>query len=315
MRNMQIALWMGLLLASPAIGEDVNLSSDPTHHRATNVVYAEIHGIGLLMDIFTPRENPNGLAIVDVISGAYDSSRGKLHDHEQAQFFDIFCQRGYTVFAIRPGSKSKFSLQEMLAHLKIGVRWVKSHADEYGIDPANLGLTGASAGGHLACLLAVTPEPANPVAAKPINRPDTRIRAAGVFFPPTDFLDYGGIKINFEAPGVAALVGSFLFPMTMEGKGRQDIMDEIRQASPARLVTSDAPPFLFIHGDADPLVPLQQSQKMKAALEEVGVSAELIVKKGGTHPWPTIHEEVQLLADWFDRQLGRKPAGTSTQSN
>jgi dipeptidyl aminopeptidase/acylaminoacyl peptidase len=68
-------------------------------------------------------------------------------------------------------------------------------------------------------------------------------------------------------------------------------------------VTPTAPPFLLIHGDADPVVPLQQSERMVAALKEKGVSAELIVKRGGGHPWLTIHEEVQILADWFDTRL------------
>jgi dipeptidyl aminopeptidase/acylaminoacyl peptidase len=59
----------------------------------------------------------------------------------------------------------------------------------------------------------------------------------------------------------------------------------------------------LIHGDADPLVPLQQSEAMLAALKQAGVPAELIVKPGGGHPWPTLHEEVQVMADWFDKQL------------
>lgn len=78
-------------------------------------------------------------------------------------------------------------------------------------------------------------------------------------------------------------------------------------------MTEKAPPFLLIHGDADPLVPLQQSQKMLAALKAKNVPAELIVKAGGGHPWFTIHEEVQVIADWFDKQLGAttdKPATT-----
>jgi dipeptidyl aminopeptidase/acylaminoacyl peptidase len=62
----------------------------------------------------------------------------------------------------------------------------------------------------------------------------------------------------------------------------------------------------MIHGDADSVVPLQQSQVMLAALKKAGASAELIVKAGGGHPWPTLHEEVQVIADWFDRQLSAK---------
>ena len=70
----------------------------------------------------------------------------------------------------------------------------------------------------------------------------------------------------------------------------------------------------IIHGDADPLVPLQQSQKMVAALKAAGGSAELIVKKGGGHPWMTLPEEVKIMADWFDQHLPEaKPTHAAAQ--
>ena len=81
------------------------------------------------------------------------------------------------------------------------------------------------------------------------------------------------------------------------------INKRIAEFSPVQCVTEKAPPFLFIHGDADFMVPLQQSKVMVAALKKANVSAELIVKQGGGHPWPTIHEEVQVMADWFDKTL------------
>ena len=68
-------------------------------------------------------------------------------------------------------------------------------------------------------------------------------------------------------------------------------------------MTAAAPPFLLIHGDADPLVPLQQSQAMLAALKAKGVPAELIVKPGGGHPWLTLRVEVAVMADWFGKKL------------
>ena len=68
---------------------------------------------------------------------------------------------------------------------------------------------------------------------------------------------------------------------------------------------------MLIHGDADPAVPLQQSEVMVEALKNAGVEAKLIVKPGGGHPWPTIHEEVAILADWFDSQLLDKSAANS----
>ena len=79
------------------------------------------------------------------------------------------------------------------------------------------------------------------------------------------------------------------------------------QISPARLVSAGLPPFLLIHGDADQVVPLQQSQRMLAELKRHDVPAELIVKSGGGHPWLTIPVEVMKLADWFDEQLTSEP--------
>src|SRR5262245_483860 len=274
-----------------------------------NLVYGEVHGVGLLMDVFTPKGQSNGLAVVDVISGAWNSDRGKIRDHLRAQTFDIFCRKGYTVFAIRPGSITKFSAPEMLANLNQGIRWVKEHSQEYGIDRDRLGLMGASAGGHLACLAAVTADEAKSPDGKatsggPVGAASTRVKAAAVFFPPTDFLNYGGKAVDARADDrMGEIVRRLAFPQGITNETQEDLNQKLTQISPARLVTPRAPPFLLIHGDADPVVPLQQSEAMLAALKGAGVPAELIVKKGGGHPWLTIPVEVRVLADWFDKQL------------
>src|ERR1700693_2446789 len=129
-----------------------------SYKQQKDVVLGEADGVGLAMDIFTPVGKRNGLAVIDVASGAWYSDRGKIRDHERGQFFQIFCSHGYTVFAIRPGSRSRFSAPEMVQNLRKGIHWVRDHAGEFGIDPDHMGLCGASAGGHLACLALVTPD-------------------------------------------------------------------------------------------------------------------------------------------------------------
>ncbi|WP_339731095.1 prolyl oligopeptidase family serine peptidase [uncultured Gimesia sp.] len=265
------------------------------YHQQKNVVYAEVHGVGLLLDIFTPVGQANGLAIVDVASGAYHSDRGKIRDHKRAQMFDIFCSRGYTVFAIRPGSIAKFNGPEMLENVNRGIVWVKDHAKEYQVDPDRLALLGASAGGHLACMAAVSAAEQN---AK------TRVKAVAVFFPPTDLMNYGGFKIDIS--GEDALASSIRRLITPKGSETMnaDQLDALRTAfSPARLVKPGLPPFLIIHGTADFMVPIQQSRVMVAALQKAEVPVKFIIKQGGGHPWPTIHEEVEKMADWIDGQL------------
>jgi acetyl esterase/lipase len=292
MQRFQLALTVGalLVLAAPAV------AADKPYTQTENIVYAEVHGIGLVLDVFAPTGDANGLGLIDVASGGFSSDRGKIEDHRRAQVYDIFCKKGYCVFAVRPGSLSKFSLADMAKHMKRGVAWVKEHADDYKVDPERLGLMGASAGGHLASLHAVTADD------------KTRVKAAGVFFPPTDFLTFRDPAINADTDlaTVNEAITKFVYPGGGRPASASELVEKLTEISPALRVTDKAPPFLIIHGDADPVVPLAQSEKLVAALKEAGVPVELIVKKGGGHPWPTIPEEVQVMADWFDKQLGGK---------
>jgi acetyl esterase/lipase len=291
-----IFVLLGPLLCAAVPAAETQGSSSLPFEQRTNVVYGETHGTGLLMDVFTPKTNANGLGIVDVVSGAYSSDRSKIRDHAMAQMYTIMCSRGYVVFAIRPGSKSRYTGLDMLAHVKTGIRYVKQHASEYKIDPEKLGITGASAGGHLATLAAVTADEG------------TQVKAAAIFFPPTDFLDWNGQPAN------TALIGDLFFIGGVKGHTEEEIKERAEKLSPARLVKGTPIPFLLIHGDADPLVPLQQSQTMIKALKAAGGSAELIVKKGGGHPWFTIPEEVKVMADWFDQHLkGNNAASAAPQ--
>lgn len=307
-----VCLWLLLIAVfAPANAQEESAARDsqPPYTQQMNVVFADTDdGVGLIMDIFTPTGPKNGLGVIDVISGSWSSARGRLNDHKQARMFDIICGRGYTVFAIRPGSITKFTAQEMLSNLKTGIRWVKAHAKEYGIDPDRLAIAGASAGGHLASLAVTTAEDGDPKAKDELKRYDTRLKAAVIFFPPTDFLQWGDLKVKEGQTSPVMLVVGKLVGTGGRKRSPEELNRQLEKISPARLVTGKECPCLLIHGDADPLVPLQQSQTFLEALRKAGVPAELIVKAGGGHPWPTIHEEVAIAADWLDRQLRGEPS-------
>jgi len=288
--------WMYLLTCFVAFHVGGYALADEAYTQRKNIVYAETHGIGLVMDIFVPTGDKNGLAVIDVVSGSWSSSRGKLRDHERAQLFKKFCQHGYTIFAIRPGSVSKFSGLEMRDHLHLGMRWVKEHAADYQVDPDRYAMVGASAGGHLACLATVS-------APKEI-----RPSAVSVFFPPTDLLAFAGDDLDLKGNGpLAKAIAAIGFNGRMEGVSAEEVRERLTQLSPARLVDGSEPPFLLIHGDADKVVPLKQSELMVKSLTDKGVDAKLIVKKNGGHPWFTIAQEVEVMADWLDERLRSEP--------
>ena len=99
------------------------------------------------------------------------------------------------------------------------------------------------------------------------------------------------------------VVAPLLFLNGAQGHSQDEIKEAARAISPLHQVGHPTIPFLLIHGDADKVVPLTQSQKLVTAIKNAGGSAELIIKEGGGHPWLTLPEEVKIMADWFDKQL------------
>ncbi len=306
---MRTAPILALLVTMVLIPTLARAEDDLPYVQSKDIVFGEVHGTGLLMDIFTPKGKSNGLAIVDVVSGAWYSDRNKIRDHTIAQLYNIYCSRGYVVFAARPGSKTRYTAAEMDQHVKLAIRYAKEHAGEFSIDPLRLGITGASAGGHLATLAALTPVEAKANSKNPLERHDTTVRAVGVFFPPTDLVDWD----NGKEPDMKILA-PLLFLNGTQGHSDEEIKKAARAVSPLHRVGKPTTPFLLIHGDADKVVPLSHSERLVAAIKSAGDSAELIVKAGGGHPWLTMSQEVRVMADWFDKQLSPSaPPASSTK--
>ena len=137
------------------------------------------------------------------------------------------------------------------------------------------------------------------------------MQAVACFFPPTDFLNYG--EKGKDAIGRGTLAGfkapfdfKYFDPKTRTYERITDekkIVEIGRAISPITHVTADDPPTLIIHGDKDLLVPIQQAESIVAKMKEVGVTAELIVRKDAVHGWKDMHKDLSLFADWFDKHL------------
>jgi acetyl esterase/lipase len=276
-------------------------AAPPPYRQIRNVVYAETSGVGLLMDIFVPNGTRNGLGIVCVTRGAWTSDRGMVDAHRKIGVIDAMCERGYTVFAVRPGNYTAFTGEQMLTHVRTGIRYAKLYARSYGVDAKRLGMVGTSAGGHLAALAATRSEAGDPKAKDLLGRLDTQVRAVGLFCPATDFLDWNGKPYGLDLMG-----WRLAFSDGVAGKTDQQKQDAARAISPVYHVTPGLPPFYIVHGEADSLVPFQQSRKLAEALRAVGVPAEIIPKPGADHSWPTVREDFRTLAAWFDKQLSER---------
>jgi acetyl esterase/lipase len=271
-------------------------------------------GYALTMDVATPAKS-NGLGVVACVSGGW-VSRHEGIDGMLNTFTKPLLDRGYTVFAVVHGSQPKFTIPEALEDMHRAVRFIRSHAAEYKIDPDKLGITGGSAGGHLSLMQGVGGMPGNPKATDPVERVASGVQCVGCFFPPTDFFNYGaegkhanpggdGVLRPFRAPFDYHEFKDRAFERITDPEKRKEIDKAI---SPVYHVTKSSAPTLLVHGDKDDLVPLQQSELMIGKLKEAGVPCELVVKPGKGHGWrgPDFDKDMTTIADWFDKHLAKK---------
>jgi acetyl esterase/lipase len=284
-----------------------------SYTRQQDVIYGRKFGMALTMDVFRPTTHPNHAGIIWCVSGGWFSSHESINTPALLRAIDSLTSRGYTVFAVVHGSQPRFTITDAVADMHRSVRFIRYHAHDYDIDPNRLGITGGSAGGHLSLMMGVRAISGNPNNPDPVEQQESRIEAVACFFPPTDFLNYGVPgKLAWET-NLNWLLPPFDFQK--ENKNHQFILltgkEKLLAAmmvSPIYSITSQSAPTLIIHGDADVLVPIEQSQKFIAKLKAAGVPAELIVKPGKNHGWPDMQSDMQPIGDWFDRYLLQAPA-------
>lgn len=307
----------GCLLLIALASAGTSFAEDAQFDRTRDIIYGRKHGVALTMDAFTPQKNASGAAVVWVVSGGWFSSHAAAEPTLPFSPVQPLVNRGYTVFAVVHGSQPKYTIPEILEDMHRAVRYIRTHAADFKIDPERLGITGGSAGGHLSLMQGTAGKPGDPAAKDEVDRASSRVQAVACFFPPTDFLNYGqpgenalgrGVLKDFHAPfafaELKAKSGHFgeYVPITDEAR----ILEVGRAISPINHVTADDPPTLIIHGDKDLLVPMQQAEIIVAKLKDEGVPAELVVKPGAAHGWPNIGQDLPTIVDWFDKHLSRK---------
>jgi acetyl esterase/lipase len=289
----------------------VGAGGEPAVKREQDIVYGRKFGSALTFDVFTPPANANGAAVVWVVSGGWFSSHDFI-SHDQVK---EFTKRGYTVFAVVHGSQPKYAIPEVLVDMHRAVRFIRTNAKKYNIDSERIGITGASAGGHLSLMQGTAGKDGDPNAKDPIDRASSRVQAVACFFPPTDFLNWGkpGELVMPHMPEPVKPAFDFREQNPKSG-GFVRITDEakvktiLQQTSPMTHASSKSAPALIIHGDKDTLVPIQQAEILVAKLKDVGVAAELVVKQGAAHGWnpKDMSKDRETMADWFDKHLAKK---------
>ena len=274
------------------------------------IVYGYKDGMALMMSKIAPKGKSNGRAILSLVSGNWVSNHSMLSRYSKGS--EIYAENGYTVFMVMHSSQPRYSIEDEAADIKRAVRFVRYHSRKFGVDSLHIGITGSSSGGHLSLLTALANETVIKGSKDPVDSVSSRVQAAAVFFPPTDFLNWGRANTGMQREGLRlfGIIGAFDFKAFADSTGlyerikQEDKISVIaKNLSPINLVTADDPPVFITHGDKDNVVPLQQSESIIAKLKETKVPTKFVLKPGGAHGWSDSDVEKKMFVEWFNKYL------------
>ncbi|HBY59505.1 MAG TPA: alpha/beta hydrolase [Solibacterales bacterium] len=296
---------LSVVLAAGALAGGLWLYLHPELERIDGIAYGTRHGKPLTIDILRPPEGKaNGIGIAFMVSGGWKSKRA---GEAPAWLIAPLIRAGYTVFAICHISQPASTVMEIVEDMNRGVRFVRHHARRYGVDPKRIGISGGSAGGHLSLMLATRGGPGLQDAPDPVDRESSAVQAVAIFYPVTDLLNLGPSTENLGDGGPPK---SFVKAFGMNNRDLEVWKKIGYETSPIYYVGPHLPPTLIYHGDADTLVPLEQSQRFQERAGALGREVKLVVHPGGGHGWLTMVLDVRDFAAWFDRHLRPAPAST-----
>ena len=248
-------------------------------------------GFKLLLDLYLPVSTTKKIlpAVVFIHGGGW-----MMDNKTHCQARDYLPQKDYAVACIdyRLSNVAKFPAQ--VYDIKAAVRWLRANANNYNIDPNHIGAWGDSAGGHLASMLGVSGSTSDLEGSIGVSGYSSRVQAVVDWFGPTDFSQIIPLKDNFNEYYQAAtqLLGSPL----------ENNSELIKKASPLSYISSDDPPFLIMHGDADETVPYQQSELFYNALKLTGVDVTYKLYPNNGHAFQE-EKEFKTVLDFFDKHL------------
>ena len=265
--------------------------------RAIRVEKGIVFGKGgtteLQLDLAMPQDGEGRFpAIVCIHAGGWVAGN-RQHMKET---IEVFARRGYVAISpdYRVAPHDRFPAQ--IHDCKAAVRWLRANAQKYHINPDRIGAFGASAGGHLACLLGVTSKEDGLEGDGGNAEQSSAVQAVVSFFGPTD-LSRDDWSEEVRENNLIPLLGG-----TPKAKG-----ELYRKASPLTYAGKNSPPFLFVHGTEDDIIPIEQSRALAEKLQQAGVSVRLVPMEGAGNgrDWRGEHrrESIARMLRFFDETL------------
>lgn len=282
--------------AKVSFGSDVQ--SDP------DVIFNTPPGFRpLRLDVYRQVAPKGPSPLVVYIHGGGWQSGHTRHSGAFANWPDVLAalaRKGYVVASIEYRLSSEATFPAQIHDVKNAIKWLRSNAAKYAIDPQRTVVWGGSAGGQLAALAATTcgveslaPESAD----KSVSTQSDCVQGLVAWYGVFDFS-----TVPPPPPGVddaVSAAGKYF------GCAPAQCTSKTLLASPIAHIDAKDPPTLLIHGDLDKVVLVGQSRAFDAALRTKGVASELVVIPAVDHsfiggsPEATRQASLQALSKTF----------------
>lgn len=281
-----------------------------------NLNYAGDTLTGHTLDIYLPsgkaKEYP---AVVMIYGSAWFNNNGK-GEMAKNPATRILLENGFIVIAINHRSSRETRFPGQIQDVKAAIRFARGNADKFGIDTAFIAITGWSSGGHLSALTGTTGHVhLKQVGDKSVDieghigkylSNSSQVSAVVDWFGPTDFLVMDSCGSSFSHNDAMSPESSLVGGPIQQNK----VLCAL--ANPITYVDEKDPPFLIIHGDADPMVPFCESEFLNQALAAKGVQTELVVvPRGGHGPGVENDENDERMILFFKQELAKSGKNSS----
>lgn len=229
-----------------------------------NITYKTIDTLSLQLDIYKRKDLTDPTPVLVFIhGGAWE--KGKRQDY--LPYLIDYAKKGYITVTVSYRLSSVAIFPAAVTDVKCSIRWIRQHADIYGIDADRIAVIGGSAGGHLSMMLGYTNDDQFTEGCS--DSLSSRVSAV------VDL--YGPVDLTTPYAQSANSVIKFL------GKTYDENSDLYSRASPKAYISSDDPPTLIFQGTIDALVPYSQSDSLDIWLNRAGVPHQYHKLKGWPH--------------------------------
>jgi len=278
---------------------EMNLEKDIVYHESTDM---DGNPMSLLMDVITYKDDKTRPCVVYVIGGGFSFAAKERNLYDRYEV----AKEGYVVASVQYHVIDNGIYNDAVKDIKAAIRYLRTNAKEYGIEPENVAVWGESAGGYLAAMVGTTNGVKEFEEGENLDQ-SSDVQAAIDVYGLSDLTKIGADYDEAAANAHFTVIspdGQFIHGKN-SGLTSLDKPEVVAKANPINYVDKNDPPFLLFHGTQDMSVSPSQTLLLHNALREAGVPSTRYVLEGAGHATAEFSDPqvIKIIVDFLNSHL------------